>query len=70
MKNKEENTKRRKTINQKEYMIDDVPANSNDIIREAKKVDNNYGVDGIYQASVAARILSQHGHTVEHNPEY
>jgi len=51
-------------MNKKKYLIDEEPASANDIINLAKKLDPNYGADGIYMTSAAAMVLRNNGHTV------
>jgi len=57
-------------MNEKRYMIDNEPASAQDIIRKAKELDDDYGSDGIYQTSFAARILRLNGYEIKDNPNY
>ena len=57
-------------MDEKRYLIDDEPASAQDIIRRAKELDDDYGSDGIYQTSFAARILRLNGNVIKDNPNY
>lgn len=54
------------SIENKEYLLDDVPVSYIELIKEAQK----YGYGGTFlQTSIAAKILRENGHTVEVNKE-
>ena len=50
--------------NEKKYHIDNIPASATDIVEKAQMYSKEYGEDGIYLTSEAAKILRGHGHTV------
>lgn len=54
-------------LNGKKYLIDNVPASARTIITEAKKLDSNFGNDGLCCTSDAANILRNYGHIVAEN---
>ena len=58
-------------MDEKQYMIDNEPASARDLIKAAKRLDNEYGTEfAICTTSQAAKILRDNGHTVGYNPEY
>ena len=52
-----------------EYLLDGRAIGWKELIRAARELDSDFDSSGFYQTSVAARILRQHGHTVEENRE-
>ncbi len=51
-------------MNEKKYHIDNVPASASDIVEKAMYYSSEYGSDGIYLTSEAAKILREYGHIV------
>lgn len=49
----------------KPYLIDGKPADMDDIIEQAKELGYTGDAYGVYYTSGAARVLREHGHTVE-----
>lgn len=54
----------------KEYMLDNKPASARDLIEAAKELDDDYGRDGIFTTSGAAKVLRENGRSVGYNPDY
>ena len=52
------------------YLLDGEPASADDLINRASRLDASYGRDGFKWTSHAARILRDHGHVVEANPNF
>ena len=53
----------------KQYMIDDEPVTSDELIERGKELGYE-GNGGIYFTSGSARVLRDHGYTVGNNPDY
>lgn len=51
----------------KKYTLDGEPASAVDLIRAAKELDGTYGHDGFCTTSAAAKVLRDHGRSVEYN---
>lgn len=51
----------------KQYLIDNQEADMNDIIEKAKGYGYSGDSYGVYFTSGAAKVLREHGHTVEEN---
>lgn len=54
----------------KKYRIDGEPASARDIIDRASDLSERYANAWLKMSSEAARILRQHGHVVDHNPDW
>ena len=52
-----------------EYMLDGEPISANGVIIKAILLDYTYANDGLHTTSEAARILREHGYTVEKNDQ-
>lgn len=51
-------------FNEKKYHIDNVPVSASDIVEKAQMYSTEYGEDGIFLTSEAAKILRENGHVV------
>ncbi len=51
-------------MNKKRYHIDGHPVSANALIDIARSLDSNFGSNGIFLVSEAARILRDYGHSV------
>lgn len=58
------------TMKNKKYRIDGEPASADDILRMAENYSEKFANDWLKMTSVAAGILRENGHVVDHNPEY
>lgn len=54
----------------KKYLIDGEPASARDIIDRASDLDQRYSNDWLRMSSDGARILREHGHVVDNNPDW
>lgn len=63
------NELKQENIGKKPYMIDDIEADGNDIIAAAKEYGYE-GYAGVFQTSIAAKILRENGFKVMKNPDY
>jgi hypothetical protein len=54
----------------KKYRIDGKPASANDIFDHASALCSGFGRGGVCFLAEAAQILREHGHVVDHNPDY
>ena len=54
----------------KQYMIDDEPVTSDELIQRAKDLGYDGDDYGVFYTSGSARVLREHGHTVGSNPDY
>lgn len=52
------------------YRIDGEPVSGDDIIARASELNERYANDWLKLTSKAAQILREHGHVVDHNPDY
>lgn len=54
----------------KQYMIDNEPVSADELIKRAKDIGYDGDAYGVFYTSGSARVLREHGHTVEKNPDY
>ena len=54
-------------LDREKYLLDGIPITGSAMIDEACHYDETFANDWMKSTSVAARILREHGHTVEEN---
>ncbi len=58
-------------MDEKKYLLNEVPISARGLIDAAKAIDDSYyGKDGILLTSEAARILRADGQTISNNPAW